>query len=267
MQTYTHASLPQAAALLKKDKYTFSVLSRILQGTCELIMTDHERLVICYSQSPFPVWIWMPEDASEAEMERAWQILCAEFPYGAGFRYCARSDFAQYVMRRAEAQGETLAVEKNLLAYHCPELVPPGRRAEGCLCTASMDELKLATAWEGEMRRECGAEILPDDSIRAELTELIEKKQLFIWKNGGCTAMCYVRINGNVATFSCVYTRPQARRRGYAASMIYEVSMALRRQGLMPALYTDADYAASNACYMQVGFQPKGSLCILVKRA
>lgn len=267
METYTHASLPQAAALLEKDEYTFSVLSRILQGTCERIITDHERLVICYSQSPFPVWIWMPEDASEGEMERAWQILRAEFPHGAGFRYCMRHDFAQYAMLKTEAEGEALAIEKNLLAYHCPEPVPPRRRAEGRLCTASMEELGLATAWEGEMRRECGVEALPEDSIRAELAELIEKERLFIWKNGPSAAMCYVRINGHVATFSGVYTQPRARRHGYAASMIYEVSAALRRQGLMPALYTDADYAASNACYRQIGFQLKGSLCTLAKKA
>ena len=44
-------------ALLAKDKYTFYVLRRILDGGCELLLTDHKTLILCFSCDPFPVWI------------------------------------------------------------------------------------------------------------------------------------------------------------------------------------------------------------------
>ena len=43
--------------ILEADKYTFFILARILKRDCELLLTDHSRMIICYSQSPFPVWI------------------------------------------------------------------------------------------------------------------------------------------------------------------------------------------------------------------
>ena len=57
--------------LLEKDKYTFSVLGRILSGECELLLTDHEKLILCFSSHPYPVWIWTPDGAAEEEMEKA----------------------------------------------------------------------------------------------------------------------------------------------------------------------------------------------------
>ena len=61
-------------ALLAQDKYTFSVLSRIIGGECELRLTDHERFILCFTGQPYPVWIWMPDDASSDEMESAFQV-------------------------------------------------------------------------------------------------------------------------------------------------------------------------------------------------
>ena len=60
--------------LLEKDKYTFFVLRRILTLPCELILSDHKRIIICFSLSPHPVWIWTADDADEDEMERAYQL-------------------------------------------------------------------------------------------------------------------------------------------------------------------------------------------------
>ena len=60
--------------LLDQDKYTFSVMSRIIRGDLELCLADHEKLIICFSGQPYPVWIWTPDNASVADMERAYKI-------------------------------------------------------------------------------------------------------------------------------------------------------------------------------------------------
>ena len=41
--------------LLESDKYTFFVLRRIMDGPCKLLLSDHERLIICFSTEPFPL--------------------------------------------------------------------------------------------------------------------------------------------------------------------------------------------------------------------
>jgi predicted GNAT family acetyltransferase len=45
--------------------------------------------------------------------------------------------------------------------------------------------------------------------------------------------------------------------------MVYEVSRIAADSGLTPMLYTDADYAASNACYEKIGYVLRGKLCMI----
>ena len=60
--------------ILEADKYTFFVLSRIMTRECELLLSDHSRMIICYSTSPFPVWIWTINGATEDEMENTYKL-------------------------------------------------------------------------------------------------------------------------------------------------------------------------------------------------
>lgn len=51
--------------LLNNDKYTFFVLKRLLDGENKLLLTDHERLIICFSGEPYPVWIWNADEPAK----------------------------------------------------------------------------------------------------------------------------------------------------------------------------------------------------------
>ena len=42
---------------LDGDRCLFFVLRRVIGGQCRLLLTDHERLIICLTDEPFPVWI------------------------------------------------------------------------------------------------------------------------------------------------------------------------------------------------------------------
>lgn len=42
-----------------------------------------------------------------------------------------------------------------------------------------------------------------------------------------------------------------------------QVSKMAKDAGYMPMLYTDADYAASNACYEKIGYVLRGKLCTI----
>jgi len=93
--------------ILEDDKYTFFVLRRIMGGKCELLLTDHERLIICFTSNPFPIWIWTPDDASEAEMEKAYQIASEHSLLNGEYRFNLKYDLAKFFMEKAAADGKT----------------------------------------------------------------------------------------------------------------------------------------------------------------
>jgi hypothetical protein len=58
IERYENQSLEGINNLLVNDKLTFSVLVSILSYPCQKIITDNKYFIICYSCSPFPVWVW-----------------------------------------------------------------------------------------------------------------------------------------------------------------------------------------------------------------
>ena len=86
--------------LLDSDKYTFFVLKRIMGGKCALLLTDHERLILCFTGHPFPVWIWTADDASGEEMERAYQLAKEKNLLTGEYHFNIKYSLAEYFITK-----------------------------------------------------------------------------------------------------------------------------------------------------------------------
>ena len=242
--------------LIGGELCTFSVLHKILSQPCEKIVTDHARLLLCHSDRRYPVWVWLAEDAGEAELERACRLMRGEFP-GCAF------NTARTLGAYAQAQG--MRVTKRLLAYECTALRPQTRRADGRFGAAMPEDAKLAAAWFCRFQAECGLGQTDETACLQQAEQLIGIRRLFLWRDaaGAPHAMCGVRQDGDCATLTHVYTEPGSRRRGYASGLVRGVTQALLAQHMRAMLYADADYAASNACCRGIGYEPQGEIWTL----
>jgi len=249
--------------ILLADKYTFAVLRRIIKDDCRVRLTDHERLILVHTGFPFPVWVWLPDDASEEEKERAWQLVKKECPPENGFRYNVKYDFAEYMMRRASEEGRKIVIETNMFAYDCPSPVPPHKPTDGSLYIGTMDELDLLVDLMVSFHDELDIDKQTRDQYRDGARYILEHRQMYFWKNdkGEITACCKYAPDGDLATINLVYTFPEHRRKHYAEHVVYAASKQAVDDGLLPMLYTDADYVASNSCYEKVGYVLRGKLC------
>ena len=108
--------------LLEQDKYTFFVLRRILSIPCKLILTDHKRLVICLSSVPYPVWIWTSDDATEEEMQRAYELSMEHGFLDGTHTFNMKYGLAEYFINKS---GSKLSVITNMFAYDNPNPIPP----------------------------------------------------------------------------------------------------------------------------------------------
>ncbi len=212
--------------ILETDKYTFFVLRRIMGGKCELLLTDHERLIICFTGKPFPIWIWTPDDATEAEMERA--VL----------------------------DGKTLSISLNMLAYDCRNPVKPTAIADGSIYQCNREDVEELVDFLDLFHKETGIDQKERNDYRVDAEAYINSGNMYLWKNklGKNVASCKFVPDGNMASINFVLTRPEFRRRHYAENLVYQVTKFAMSEGYVPVLYTDADYIASNACYEKKKF-------------
>lgn len=249
--------------LLENDKYTFSILSRIIGGGYQLLLTDHERLIICFSSLPYPVWIWTADEAAEEEKEKAYALVKANGLLANGYRFNLKYDLADYFIKRSPEDARTLSIKMNMFAYDCPSPIKPHVRADGESHRCTPEDFDDLFELIELLHRETRVDEVSLEAYRRKAEEAIKNGDHFLWKNaeGRNVAVCSMRPNGDMASIGTVYTRKEYRRKHYAENLVYQVSQAARDAGYMPMLYTDADYAASNACYEKIGYVLKGKLC------
>lgn len=251
--------------LLENDKCTFFVLGRILGFKCELVLTDHERLIICHSTQPYPVWIWTADGTSEDELERAYCLADENSFLDGRHTINLKYEAAEYFIKRAERDGKKLSITTNLLAYECPEPIVPHVRADGKLHRCTESDVDTLVDFMDMFHKETDIDKLSRDEYRVKAEEGIRHGALFLWRNseGRYVSSCSYRPNGDYISVGLVLTLPEFRRKHYAENLVYEVTCIAKSSGCMPMLYTDADYAASNECYKRIGYVLKGKLCTI----
>lgn len=249
--------------LLKDDEYTFSVLIRILDRECRLTITDNKQFIICHSAHPYPVWVWLSQNASMDTYEQVYCILKEEFLCDQSLKFNAGYDFADYVIKRSCDDGITVRISMNMLAYRCLNPIPPHKKAAGSCVLATNSDIELAANFEYIFHNDTGIEKLSMKECVDKVSELIESNRLFFWcdENWEKVAMASYGVSGDKGNVGNVFTRHDKRRRGYAANLVHAITMMILESGKIPTLYTDADYSASNACYEEIGYTKMGSLC------
>lgn len=250
--------------LLEGEKYTFFVLRRIMDTPCKLLLSDHESLIICYSNAPFPVWIWTADGVSDETMERAYKIVKDNNLLDKEHSFNVKYELADYFIKMALKDGINISVTTNMFAYDCPKPIKPVDGAEGSICKCEMKDKVELTDFIEMFHEETGI----DQMDRKDCLDLAEQKinegKTFFWTDsqGNHVATCNYKIKGDLASIGLVYTRKEHRRKHYAENLVYLVTK-MAEEGSLPMLYTDADYIASNACYEKIGYVLRGKLCTI----
>lgn len=251
--------------LLEADKYTFFVLKRIMGGECKLLLSDHERMILCFTGHPFPVWIWTADDASEEEMEKAYQLAKEKKLLTGEYHFNIKYSLAEYFIIRAAEDGLELKISTNMFAYDCLNPVKPKTEAEGEIYRCEMKDLEEVVEFLTVFHDEIGIDQKDNNGYRKDAESFINTGNMYLWKDekGRSVASCKYAPAGDMASINLVFTRPEYRRKHYAENLVYQVTMKVKEAGYVPMLYTDADYTASNACYEKIGYVLRGKLCTI----
>lgn len=251
--------------LLESDRYTFSVLRLIVGGACRLLLSDHRSAILCYSTPPYPVWLWTPDGAGEDEKEKAYALLLENGFLDGEHKLNVKYDLADYLIARAAKEGKTLRVYRNMFAYDCPAPVEPKEKADGTIRRCTEEDLEELVAFRLMFQSDTGVEHLDRDRARQSAEKAVRSGNIFFWTaaSGENVSSCKYVPNGDLATVGFVFTRPGHRRKHYAENLVYQVTVTAKNAGFLPMLYTNADYAPSNACYEKIGYLLRGKLCTL----
>lgn len=268
LQTYINAVKCVDTSLLEADKLSFAVLVNILGGTFPLqkVITDHKRIIIAFSAPVYPAWIWAPDDVTEEELDVIYQTIKKEFSSLENYRFNTKYEIANYLLKRIqEEEGLAYRIKANIVTYECPDPKLPAKEVDGKLECLTKDDIDLAARLIREASLAIGDRVLSEEESVEAAKEQLERQVLYIWRDakGEPVAFCDRNTEKHYTKVSQCYTVPEARGKGYAGRMIYELCQESVSNGQLPMLYADGDYAPSNRCYQNIGFELKGKIAMI----
>ena len=143
------------------------------------------------------------------------------------------------------------------LRIHKLEKVQPIDKAKGHLRFANASDRPLLLVWTEQFYREAAGSI--PVNINNEVDRYLKEKTVYFWQNNH-KLVAFInasQITGNCVNIGPVYTPPEYRRKGYATSMVAELSKMLLNRGFKYCLlFTDLANPTSNHIYRKIGYQP-----------
>jgi GNAT superfamily N-acetyltransferase len=123
------------------------------------------------------------------------------------------------------------------------------------------DDLHYTPYWARAFAEECRVEVYGIPTNVARQRSQIETNTLYIWEDGHPVSQAAQgRKTQNGAVLSAVYTPPHYRGRGYASSVVAELSQILLDRGnKFCCLFADAENPISCGIYRKIGYY---DLCV-----
>ena len=167
--------------ILENDKYTFFVLGRVMGGECDLLLTDHERLIICFTCNPYPIWIWTPDDVTDEEKEKAYALARENGLLTEGHTFNLKYELADYFIRRSSEDAIALSIKTNMFAYDCPNPIEPHVRADGELHRCVAEDIDELVEFMDLFHRETGVDQDSLEAYRHKAEEAIRNGRHFFF--------------------------------------------------------------------------------------
>lgn len=137
------------------------------------------------------------------------------------------------------------------------------RETDGNMDKPQSDEKELLTQyWYNDSLEMNNIDPISMQQAAQDMDKMMNSDTFNVWRNANGKIVCMVdyKVIDNQAKLNHVYTPVEERGKAYAANLIHDLTAKLLSEGLVPLLYTDYNYPASNKAYIYAGYEDTGVL-------
>lgn len=130
-------------------------------------------------------------------------------------------------------------------------------KSPGSWRVANRFDAALLIGWYVLFSEETGIGTPTASEAEEKIADFINRKEVFLWEHEGRTVSCMkkARPSKHGITVSFVFTPKELRKKGYARSMVAEVTEELLEEYDFVMLYTDLSNGTSNKIYQEIGYE------------
>ncbi|MBT2570537.1 GNAT family N-acetyltransferase [Planococcus sp. ISL-110] len=253
----------RVAPLLYKNEDIYSlflgVLGQIQANQYEeyflaIAETEGEIVGACLMTPPHALQLVIFRNLPEIEKEIAehLQNLGIEISGVVGEQETSRL-FAEAWTKQTEEQVKVLM---NQGLYRIDAVNKGLHKSGGSWRIASKKDAELLEEWYRLFEVDTGIKRSTQAQATHRIADFLERKEIYVWEVDGVVVSCMkkARPSKNGITVSFVFTPKHRRGKGYARTLVAEVTDELLLEFDFVMLYTDLSNAAANKIYREIGY-------------
>lgn len=246
---------------LVENDISFSVLYKILQHKCTDVFSNGTTFIVCYSNPPYPVWVWCANVQNTGDVVQIAKYLKQNYLQKGKYSFIMENSLFES-LKLVDSDFCSLQTQMQMLSYRLDDVKQISRPVDGTIRLAVVSDVDVLAKIYQDANLEMEGLSFFIEHCKKMVQEQIENGELFVMvdQTNGIVATTFATVQGNYGKISFVYTLPTHRRKGYAINLVHFVSKHLLQQNLTPILYTDGGYVASNSCYTKIGYKQVGNL-------
>ena len=223
---FKSTSKPELLGLIDGN-ITYSVLYRILQNDCKDIFTNGKSVIICYSNAPYPVWVWCKEPYDYDDINQIAECIKAHYPLREGYNVIMSHGVLKK-LSECDPYFLDVSIKMELLSYQLTHLKEVNHPCDGYIKIATEADIDTISVMFKDMNYEMEGFVFDLDECKKKALNLINLKQLFTWrnKNGEIVALTSKKNRRKIRQY-CIRIH---RTRGKATRLCYQ-SCAYGLQG------------------------------------
>lgn len=159
--------------------------------------------------------------------------------------------------RFAEAWGGLAEIAMDQGLYRIDAVRKKLAKSPGNWRVANRLDAPLLVDWYQLFSVDTGIGHPSQEEAEEKIADFISRKEVFLWEDGGRTVSCMkkARPSKHGITVSFVFTPSELRKKGYARTLVAEVTEELLNEYDFAMLYTDLANGTSNKIYQEIGYE------------
>lgn len=245
-----------------EDKYSLflGILNQIKQGRYEdyflAIAEDGEAVIAaCLMTPPEALQLIDFHEVPEIEKELSQLLLTTGIEVNGivGDRETAK----RFALAWTAETGQKVRVLMDQGLYRVDAVTVGLEKSPGTWRVASKKDAPLLEEWCLLFEEETGIKKSSEAEAARKIEAFIEGKEIYVWEVDGEVVSCMkkTRPSKHGITVSFVFTPHKHRRKGYARTLVAEVTEELLLEYDFAMLYTDLQNPTSNKIYREIGYE------------
>ncbi|MGM0898853.1 MAG: GNAT family N-acetyltransferase [Bacillota bacterium] len=246
----------------REDLYSLflGVLSQIKEGRYEEFIVGLARdaegvaaLALMTPPHPLQLIVLRKSSSVEALVAQAFLEAGIAVPGIIGDKVEAQR-FAQVW---SDLTGEQAHVAMDQGLYRIDAVQKKLLKSSGTWRVANRFDAVLLAGWYVLFSEETGIGTPATIEAEEKIADFINRKEVFLWEHEGRVVSCMkkARPSKHGITVSFVFTPKELRKKGYARSLVAEVTEELLEEYDFAMLYTDLSNGSSNKIYREIGYE------------